>query len=85
MSGGGVERAWFGWPTDAKTEELRDAYARATSEEEKQKIIATLQARLFEVVPYVNYGQWFTPMAWRKGLSGVLVSPVPFFWNVDKI
>ena len=85
ISGGGVERAWFGWPTDAKTEELRDAYARASSDDEKAKIIETLQARLFEVVPYVNYGQWFTPMAWRKGLSGVLVSPVPFFWNVDKL
>ncbi|MEM7255155.1 MAG: ABC transporter substrate-binding protein [Pseudomonadota bacterium] len=84
ISGGGIERAWFGWPTDTKTEELRDAYARASSDADKKKIVDELQGRLFEVVPYVNYGQWFTPMAWRKGLSGVLVSPVPFFWNIDK-
>jgi len=32
----------------------------------------------------VNYGQWFQPVAWRKGLKGVLVSPVPFFWNISK-
>lgn len=84
ISGGGVEKAWFGWPTDAKTEKLRDDFARATTADAKSKIIETLQAHLFEVVPYVNYGQWFQPMAWRSNLSGVLVSPVPFFWNIDK-
>ena len=46
-------------------------------------IVKTLQAKLFDVVPYVNYGQWFQPMAWRKGMTGVLVSPVPFFWNIE--
>ena len=85
ISGGGTEKAWFGWPTDEKTEELRDLYARATSPEEQSKLIDELQERLFEVVPYVNYGQWFQPMAWRSNLDGVLVSPVPFFWNIDKM
>ncbi len=84
ISGGGVEAAWFGWPTDARTEELRDAYAREADPAKQKAIIDELQARLFEVVPYVNYGQWFQPVAWRKELSGVLVSPVPFFWNIDK-
>ncbi len=84
ISGGGVEKAWFGWPTDAKTEELRDAYARATTDADKKKVVEQLQTRLFEVVPYVNYGQWFQPMAWRSNLSGVVVSPVPFFWNIQK-
>ncbi|UCH49027.1 MAG: ABC transporter substrate-binding protein, partial [Betaproteobacteria bacterium] len=84
VSGGGLERGWFGWPTDAKTEQLRDAYARAQSAKKKAQIVEALQTRLFEVVPYVNYGQWFQPMAWRANLSGVLVSPVPFFWNIEK-
>ena len=85
VSGGGVESAWFGWPTDARTEELRDAYAREADPGKQKAIIDELQGRLFEeVVPYVNYGQWFQPVAWRKELSGVLVSPVPFFWNIEK-
>ena len=83
VSGGGVERAWFGWPTDEGVEKLRDDFARETDPAKKQQIIETLQASLFELVPYVNYGQWFQPMAWRKGLKGVLVSPVPFFWNIE--
>jgi peptide/nickel transport system substrate-binding protein len=84
ISGGGVEKAWFGWPTDAKIEEYRDAYARESDPAKKKAIIEALQLRAFEVVPYVNYGQWFQPVAWRSSLSGVLISPVPFFWNIDK-
>ena len=61
----------------------RQDFARETDPAKKQQIIETLQASLFELVPYVNYGQWFQPMAWRKGLKGVLVSPVPFFWNIE--
>ncbi len=83
VSGGGLERAWFGWPDSAEVEKLRDDFARETDGAKKKQIVANLQAKLFEVVPYVNYGQWFQPMAWRKGLTGVLVSPVPFFWNID--
>ncbi len=82
-SGGGVERAWFGWPADEKVEKLRDAWARESDSAKKKALIDELQARLFEVVPFANYGQWFQPMAWRKGLKGVLVSPVPFFWNIE--
>ena len=84
ISGGGVEKAWFGWPTDAKLEELRDAYARETDPARQKAIVDELQIRSFEVVPYVNYGQWFQPVAWRTNLSGLLISPVPFFWNIEK-
>ena len=85
VSGGGVEKAWFGWPTDDVTEKLRDDFARESDPAKKKMIIDKLQARLFDhLVPYVNYGQWFQPVAWRKGLDGVLISPVPFFWNITK-
>ena len=84
ISGGGVEKAWFGWPTDDVTEKLRDDYAREADPAEKKAIVEKLQTRLFDhLVPYVNYGQWFQPVVWRSNLSGVLVSPVPFFWNIE--
>ena len=64
---------------------LRPAWPWPCHAAKKKVIIDKLQARLFDhLVPYVNYGQWFQPMAWRKGLTGVLVSPVPFFWNIKK-
>ena len=36
------------------------------------------------MVPYVNYGQWFSPVAWCENVSGMLMSPIPFYWNVMK-
>jgi peptide/nickel transport system substrate-binding protein len=82
-SAGGVERAWFGWPTDKRVEDLRDAWAKEGDLTKRAKITDELQARLFEVIPFVNYGQWYQPVAWRKGLTGVLLAPVPFFWNIE--
>ena len=84
VSGGCEAKAWFGWPCDERLEKLRDAWARA-SEPAKQKEIATeLQRVAYDVVPYVNFGQWFLPTAYRKNLQGVIVSPVAFFWNIAK-
>jgi peptide/nickel transport system substrate-binding protein len=37
VSGKGKNGGWFGWPEDAKLEELRDAYARSTSPTTKRK------------------------------------------------
>ena len=84
MSGGCVERAWFGWPCDEKLEELRDAFSFETDPTKQAEIGAALQARAYEVVPYVNFGQWYQPVAFRDSLDGVLNSPVPFFWNISK-
>jgi peptide/nickel transport system substrate-binding protein len=84
ISGGCTEKAWFGWPCDKRTEDLRDAWAKETDLAGKQKIVETLQRHLYDVVPYVNYGQWYAPTAYRKNLNGVIISPVPFFWNISK-
>jgi hypothetical protein len=43
-----------------------------------------IQKLMMEVVPYVQYGQWTPPTAFRKSLQGVIPAPVPFLWNVSK-
>ena len=83
--GKGKNGGWFGWPEDAKLEEMRDAYARSTSLDEQKKIAAELQARVYEQVIYIPLGQYTAPSAWRKSLTGVLGGPAtPVFWNIDK-
>jgi peptide/nickel transport system substrate-binding protein len=84
VSGGCTEKAWFGWPCDKQLEELRDEWAKETNMAKKKKIAEELQRRAYEVVPYVNYGQFFAPTAYRSNLKGVIISPVPFFWNISK-
>src|SRR4051812_20125161 len=85
VSGKGKNGGWFGWPEDAKLEEMRDAYARSTSLDEQKKIASDIQARVYEQVIYIPLGQYIAPSAWRKSLTGVLGGPAtPVFWNIDK-
>ncbi|KJC38033.1 ABC transporter substrate-binding protein [Bradyrhizobium sp. LTSP885] len=79
------KRAWFGWPEDAKLEQMRDAFARATSPEEQKKLAIDIQKEAYEQVIFIPLGQFRSPSAWRKSLTGVLEGPAPpVFWNVDK-
>lgn len=79
------EKAWFGWPCDKKVEELRSAYAFATDPKKQKQVVVELQKYLStELVPYVNYGQFFIPTGYRNNIKGVLKSPIPLFWNVAK-
>jgi peptide/nickel transport system substrate-binding protein len=32
----------------------------------------------------VFLGQWYQPSAVRKSLDGIIVAPVPVFWNMTK-
>jgi peptide/nickel transport system substrate-binding protein len=79
------DRAWFGWPCDETMEEMRLEWARAGDGEEQRKIAEEIQVYLYEeLVPYIPFGQWFLPTAYRSNLEGVIISPVPFFWNIAK-
>ena len=80
------DKGWFGWPLDARNEELRDQWAVAETLQEKQKIAWQLQDNAWNFVPHVWLGQWVQPTARRKRLTGMLAVPgvIPF-WNAQKI
>ena len=73
-----------GWPCDEKIEALKDAFLKAKTDEERMRIVEQIQLRAFEVVPYVNVVQLRAFTAYRKGITGVLPSPVQLYWNVEK-
>jgi peptide/nickel transport system substrate-binding protein len=78
------DKAWFGWPSDEKLEELRMQWIKATDSEARQEIAAKVQERAFEVVPYVPTGQFFVKTAFRKNIKGYISAPAIFMWNVEK-
>jgi peptide/nickel transport system substrate-binding protein len=85
MSGKGKNGGWFGWPDDAKIEELKDKFVRASAADEQKKIAAQIQDEAYDKVMYVPLGQFLSPSAWRKSLTGVLDGPAtPIFWNIEK-
>lgn len=78
------KEAWFGWPTDAKMEQLREAWVDSSDEAERKTLSQDFQRRAFEFVPYVPLGQYVQATAWRTNVTGLVRGPVPVFWNVDK-
>jgi peptide/nickel transport system substrate-binding protein len=79
------DKAWFGWPENAKQEQLRDAWALAPTLPERQKLARDMQANAYDYVHHVYLGQFFRASAWRKNVKGIIGMPevVPF-WNVEK-
>jgi peptide/nickel transport system substrate-binding protein len=85
IGGRGKNGGWFGWAEDPKIEQLKDAFARASTPEEQKKIAADIQKEAFDQVIYIPLGEYTQPSAWRKSLTGVLDGPAtPVFWNIDK-
>lgn len=87
LHGTNGEKGWLGWPTDAKTEELRAKWASAESMEQRKEIAREMQTNAWNFVPMVYWGQWTLPSAMRTNVSGVLPAPFAWmrpWWNVDK-
>jgi len=75
-----------GWPCDQELEELRRQFAFARTEAERRKLADQVQARAIEVVPYLIWGQWTQPMAYRSDrIDGIVpVTGLTVLWNIDK-
>ncbi|MBM3569828.1 MAG: ABC transporter substrate-binding protein [Alphaproteobacteria bacterium] len=84
--GMGCEKAWFGWPCDAKFEQLRKEWAFAPSLEARKKLAVDISRRAYEQVPYISFAQWRNPVAYRADrIAGVIPVPsVPPMWNIEK-
>ena len=78
-------KAWPGWPTDPKLEELRAAFAAASGLEAQKKAAADVQQRSIEIGTAANLGIFFVPVGYRDNVKGMIPSPVQFFWNMEKV
>lgn len=84
VASGDPKTAWFGWPKDEEIERLRAAFLEAEGKEAQMKIIEALQKRYYETFPYINTGQFVTPVAWRKTVKNVPNALLFVAWNVEK-
>lgn len=77
------ERAWFGWPTMPRMEELRGQWFDAPDLAAQQRVARDIQAEALREAPYLPLGQYFQATAYRRGISGMLKGP-PLFWNLQR-
>ena len=78
------DKAAPGWPCDAELEKLREDFLRAPDLASQKAAAAAAQKRAIEYGTHVPLGEWFQPVALRKGVEGLLLTPATVFWNVSK-
>ena len=76
--------AWFGWPSDPVLEKLRDAWLDTADPAEQKRLAGEIQARAFDMIPYIPAGEYSYRTAFHDNLDGVNVGPALFMWNVSK-
>jgi peptide/nickel transport system substrate-binding protein len=80
---GDPEKGWFGWPEDEELEAARKAFPLAAAPEERLAAAQKVQERLWTIGASGHIGQFFVPVAYRKNVTGLIRSPVQFFWNLS--
>jgi len=84
MLNGRGDDAWFGWPEDPVIEELKAEFIAATDPADQKAVAEKIQTHTLDEVLMVPLGQYTLPQARRNTLTGILPTPVPVFWNVEK-
>jgi peptide/nickel transport system substrate-binding protein len=83
LRGNGLD-GWFGWPTDAPMEAMRDEWFDAPDEASQKAICARMQLHAWETVPFYPIGQRFLATAIRDSLVDLVPAPYPVFWGVKR-
>jgi peptide/nickel transport system substrate-binding protein len=78
------EQANIGWACDPELEKLVDAWAAELDRDKRRALLDDVHRRAYESLPYVSWGQFFQPVAYRSSVKGVLVSGIPVYWNIEK-
>ncbi|EHL99511.1 ABC transporter, substrate-binding protein, family 5 [Acetobacteraceae bacterium AT-5844] len=76
--------SFFGWPKSDRLEELRNQWFAAPDLAAQKKMAEDIQRQALEVdAPYLPFGQYIQPTAFRSNLEGVLPG-FATFWNVKR-
>jgi peptide/nickel transport system substrate-binding protein len=78
------DRAWFGWPDNARIEALRGAWFDAADLEAQKRICAELQEEFMKAPAHMPLGCNYLPTAFSRGITGVRMG-FPQFYDVKRV
>lgn len=73
-----------GWPCDPQLETLRRSWWEEGDKTRRHAIMEQVHARAYDVLPYINAGQFRYLAAYRTGVVGMRSTVIPVFWGVEK-
>jgi peptide/nickel transport system substrate-binding protein len=79
---GGCDKAWFGWYCSEEMDKLRNDWVRTSDPARRKQLAEQIQVLAADEVPYVTFGQWLQPDAYRKSVRGLIQSGIHVFWNI---
>jgi len=81
---GNGRKGWFGWPTDERLEQLREAWFDAPDLAAQKAISEQVQLRYFDTVPFLVLCRMLQPMAFRSDIKDVVAASFPVFWGARR-
>ena len=81
---GNGRKGWFGWPTDERIEQLREAWFDAPDLPAQKTIAEQIQQQFFETVPFLPLCRMQQPMAFRSDIKDVVSASFPVFWGARR-
>ena len=81
---GNGRKGWFGWPTDEKLEQLREAWFDAPDLAAQRAIAEQVQLRFYETVPFLTLCRMQQPTAFRSDIKDLVSASFPVFWGVRR-
>jgi peptide/nickel transport system substrate-binding protein len=79
---GAGPRAWFGWPEIPQLDKVVTDWVRPIGQTQRKQLADEVQKVVLSEVPYVPFGEWVQPTAFRKNVRDVLKFGAPIFWSV---
>jgi peptide/nickel transport system substrate-binding protein len=78
--------AWFGWPQNARNEQLRDEWAAAPTLEQRREVARMLNRNMFDYVQDIKTGQWIQPAGYRSDrMRGLQAMPqIAPWWTAER-
>ena len=80
----GGDKAWFGWPNDPKIQQGIAEWYDASDVEAEKKAMAGINREAMAFGLYGPLGFFLQYTGWRRNVSGIVKSPFPIFWGVQK-
>ncbi|MGH7263294.1 MAG: ABC transporter substrate-binding protein [Candidatus Rokuibacteriota bacterium] len=79
---GACDKAWFGWYCSEQMEKLRREWVRTNDAARRKQLAEQIQVLAADEVPYVPWGQWLQPDAYRRNVRGLIQFGIHVFWNI---
>jgi peptide/nickel transport system substrate-binding protein len=78
-------KGWYGWPTDARMEQIYTAWLEATDPTEQTRLERDYQLQAFAFLPFIPLGRYLQTSAWRDNVHGIPKGPSAVFWEIEKV